>query len=207
MKNWLGYLLCVCILTGLPSFAVVGKGKRPDDVIKSMNQRLIHRLKGVEKLKPAEKVALFRSAVKEVFMPNIAADEMIKSVVGVKHWQTLSVKEQAELVAAFETMVIRSYSGVVSDMSYVGHQIKIRRYSIRPGSQYMLLRTVLIMPNHEQYNINYSFIKRNMRWFVIDFTINGISFTDNYRAQFRPVLDKGGAHLLLEKLKKRNKAS
>lgn len=196
-------MLIACILVTLPGIA--SNYEQPEAIIKKMNDQLTLVLK-----QPASdqgKNKDFSQIVEKVFMPNILPGEMVKSILGIRYWSQMKPKEQSMMIRAFKGMIIDSYASVVSNFTYKGHQIKIRPYRSKPGTSYMVLRTVLMLSNNDHHQINYTFYKAIDRWYIVDFTIDGISFVDNYRAQFKPVLDEGGALLLLEKLEARHESN
>jgi phospholipid transport system substrate-binding protein len=143
--------------------------------------------------------ALFLSIVHDELLPILDLDQLIVNVIDIRYWKKAGAKEQVDLKHYFKSMVLNTYVGAINN--YSGHKVYFRRYGGKPHAHYALVRSLIVLPDKQKVHVNYTMRRDHKRWKVLDFTIDGISFASNYRAQFLPILREHGIAGLLKKLK------
>jgi len=184
------------------SSASVAASIGPDQLIKDTSEKVLSALeKNKEKYK--EKPDEIYLLVNDIILPHLDFRAMSKLSLG-KNWRKANADQQTRFIAAFKTMLIRTYSKSLTE--YAGEEIKFLPY--RPPAEGK--RTVTVKTEINQSNggpaipINYSLRIKNDIWKVYDIKIDGISLVTNYRNSFASDINRVGIEGLIEKLLAKN---
>jgi phospholipid transport system substrate-binding protein len=146
---------------------------------------------------------LFYSLVHDELLPIINMDALVRSVVGVRYWKKASLDQKVIIKTYFKKMVLNTYVGAIN--AYSGHKVYFRRYQGKVHAHYAMVRSLIVLPSQQKVHVNYTMRRDLGRWKVLDFTVDGISFANNYRSQFAPVLKRSGIEGLIKELEKFSK--
>jgi phospholipid transport system substrate-binding protein len=69
------------------------------------------------------------------------------------------------------------------------------------------VRTEVSLPDQKPIPVDFKFEKSANGWKVYDITVEGISFINNHRNQFKAVIQKDGIDGLIKSLSERNAAA
>jgi len=184
------------------STASVAASIGPDQLIKDTSEKVLSALEN-NKEKYKEKPDEIYLLVNDIILPHLDFRAMSKLSLG-KNWRKANADQQTRFIAAFKTMLIRTYSKSLTE--YAGEEIKFLPY--RPPAEGK--RTVTVKTEINQSNggpaipINYSLRIKNDIWKVYDIKIDGISLVTNYRNSFASDINRVGIEGLIEKLLAKN---
>lgn len=119
-------------------------------------------------------------------------------VLGI-NWRTASPEQRDRFMAAFKSMLVRTYTNSLSD--YAGTEVDV----LPPrGDQSGRYRTVYteIRTNHSQapFSVAYSFRLDEGQWKAYDMTISGLSLVKNFRTSFGNEIENRGLNSLISRL-------
>lgn len=175
----------------------------PTGMLQSVSDRMIVEL---EHNKTAlTKAGVIQNIVDTVLIPHVALSYMGMSVVGRNSWSKANATERKEFIRQFTRLVTSTYSAALA--SYDGDKVKV--FPLRENWQdkrIVQVHTMIVRRSGQKIPVVYNVVKTNHGWLVYDFSIENVSITRSYRAQFAGVLAKDGMPGLLERLRKHNQS-
>jgi phospholipid transport system substrate-binding protein len=167
----------------------------PTDQLKGAIDRVIKTLDDPE-LKGSAKVQDRRAAVRTVANGVFDFAETAKRSLA-RHWPARTDKEREEFVVLFGNLLERSY---ISKIELYGGE-KIQYVGELVDSDVATVRTKLITKQGNEVPVDYRMLKRGDRWFVYDFSVEGVSLINNYRTQFNKIIQTSSYAELVKKMK------
>lgn len=142
--------------------------------------------------------------VKRHIVPAFDLQTMSQLIVGKNYWQAANSNTQQQFTREFTNYVIKTYASAIE--SYDGEQLKF--YPIRgfaPGQNRVQVNSDIIHKDGPPIHLQYRLLGSGNSWKIYDFSVDGVSIVQNYRAQFATTLRQGGLNRLVAELQKRNK--
>jgi len=147
---------------------------------------------------------LLRSIVKRLLVPHVDQDGMAQAVVGKLYWQSATPALHQQFIGQFSTYVIKTYATALA--AYDGETVAF--YPIRgyvAGQTRVQVNSSINRREGPAIQLQYRLVNKNNTWLIYDFSVDGVSLVQNYRAQFSAPLQQGGLALLVRKLVEKNK--
>lgn len=118
------------------------------------------------------------------------------------NWKKATPEQQAQLVSEFKNLLIRTYSGALSQLRDQTIQFKPLRAA--PDDKEVVVRTVVI-GRGDPIPLDYRLEKTTNGWKVYDMNIMGVWLIEAYRNQFTNQISQNGVDGLVKFLQDRNK--
>ena len=118
------------------------------------------------------------------------------------NWKKASPEQQTQLVAEFKTLLIRTYSGALSQLRDQTVQFKPLRAA--PDDNQVVVKTV-VLGHGDPVPLDYRLEKTATGWKVYDMNIMGVWLVEAYRNQFANQISQNGVEGLVKFLQDRNK--
>jgi phospholipid transport system substrate-binding protein len=118
------------------------------------------------------------------------------------NWKKASPEQQAQLVTEFKNLLIRTYSGALSQLRDQTVQFKALRAA--PDDKEVIVKTVVI-GRGDPVPLDYRLEKTANGWKVYDINIMGVWLVEAYRNQFTNQISQNGVEGLVKFLQERNK--
>jgi len=118
------------------------------------------------------------------------------------NWKKASPEQQAVLTAEFKTLLMRTYSGALSQLRDQTVQFKPLRAA--PDDKEVIVKTVVI-GRGDPVSLDYRLEKGSNGWKVYDMNIIGAWLVEAYRNQFSNQISQNGIDGLVKFLQDRNK--
>ena len=118
------------------------------------------------------------------------------------NWKKASPEQQTQLVAEFKTLLIRTYSGALSQLRDQTVQFKPLRAA--PDDNQVVVKTV-VLGHGDPVPLDYRLEKTATGWKVYDMNIMGVWLIEAYRNQFSNQISQNGIDGLVKFLQDRNK--
>jgi phospholipid transport system substrate-binding protein len=149
-----------------------------------------------------DRLAAVRALLEDAF----DAREAVAFALG-RAWEARTPAEREELARLYADLVARAYLGWLGSHARVhGSGVEMTFESESIEGDRAVVGTTLETRAGGDVAIDYRMRRREGRWAVHDVVVDGLSLADSYRAQFRRVMQEGGAYPeLLARL--RDKAS
>lgn len=136
-------------------------------------------------------------------LPNFNFQHMTALAVG-KDWKKATPAQQAQLVAEFRTLLVRTYSNALT--SYKNQKVVYKPFKMGAADVDVLVRTEVAQPGSKPIQLDYNLEKLEAGWKVYDVTVAGISLVTNYREQFGQEVRNGGVDGLIASIASKNKS-
>ena len=118
-----------------------------------------------------------------------------------RNWSKATPEQQNQLIIEFKNLLIRTYSGALSQLRDQTVQYKPLRSS--PSDTDVIVRTVVIGKS-DPIPLDYRLEKTNEGWRVYDVNIMGAWLIEAYRNQFANQISQNGIDGLIKFLQERN---
>jgi len=118
-----------------------------------------------------------------------------------KNWSKASPEQQNQLIMEFKNLLIRTYSGALSQLRDQTVQYKPLRAA--PSDTDVIVRTVVV-GKADPIPLDYRLEKTNDGWKVYDINIMGAWLIEAYRNQFTNQISQNGVDGLIRFLQERN---
>jgi len=117
-------------------------------------------------------------------------------------WKKATPEQQNQLVLEFKNLLIRTYSGALSQLRDQTVQFKALRAA--PDDKEVVVKTV-VLGRGDPVPLDYRLEKTDKGWKVYDMNIMGVWLVEAYRNQFSNQISQNGIDGLVKFLQDRNK--
>ena len=136
-------------------------------------------------------------------MPHVNFTRMTASAVG-RNWRQATPEQQKRLQDEFKTLLVRTYSGALSQVKDQTVSVKPLRAS--PADTEVQVRTEII-GRGDPIQLDYRMEKTPSGWKIYDLNVLGIWLVETYRTQFSQEISAKGVDGLIATLAQRNKSN
>ena len=140
--------------------------------------------------------------VDEKILPYVDFQKMTQLAVG-RGWRQATPEQRAALTREFRTLLVRTYSGALSQVT--DHQVQLRPFRAQPADTDVLVRTSVVASRGDPIQLDYRLEKTDAGWKIYDVNILGVWLVENYKTQFASQINAGGVDGLIKTLTDRNK--
>jgi len=196
-----GLVLAACI--GLPSLALADEA--PDVMIKRLSDEVLTAIKSDKAIKSGD-INRIMALVDSKVMPNVNFQRMTAAAVGPA-WRQATPEQKKRLQDEFKTLLIRTYSGALSQVD--DQTISIKPLRASPEDTDVVVRSE-IRGKGEPIQLEYRMEKtpgQGTGWRIYNLNVLGVWLVDTYRSQFAPEINQKGIDGLIAALAERNKSN
>ena len=136
-------------------------------------------------------------------MPSLNFRRMTASAVG-KFWRQATPEQQQRLQEEFKTLLIRTYSGALSQVK--DQTVSLKPMRSKPEDDDVVVRTE-VRGKGDPVQLDYRLEKTPAGWKIYDVNVLGVWLVENYRSSFAQEIGAGGIDGLIAKLAEKNKAA
>ena len=172
----------------------------PDVLIKQISTDVLEAVKADKSIKTGDTnkvIALVDSKV----MPYVNFQRMTASAVG-RYWRQANPDQQKRLQQEFKTLLVRTYSGALSQVD--DQTIQLRPMRSQPTDTEVIVRTE-VRGKGDPIQLDYRLEKSDTGWKIYDVNVLGVWLVENYRNSFAQEIGANGVEGLIGKLAERNK--
>lgn len=174
----------------------------PDALIKRLSSDVLDKIKADKSVQTGDMTKVMALVDSEV-MPNVNFVRMTAAAVG-RSWRQATPEQKKKLQDEFKTLLIRTYSGALS-------QVKDQTVSVKPlraaaGDTEVVVRTE-ILGRGEPVQLDYRIEKIGTGWKIYDLNVLGVWLVETYRTQFSQEINAKGIDGLIASLSERNKSN
>jgi phospholipid transport system substrate-binding protein len=126
------------------------------------------------------------------------AKKMIQMIVG-SQWSTITKEEKKKLTQVFEEYITSNYLKMFKKIKNPSFKLIDEK---KIGNNYILIKTYLIINDHENVEINYLLIKNKNGWRIFDVLLAGsVSEIATKKSEFSKYLKNNDINKLINALK------
>jgi phospholipid transport system substrate-binding protein len=174
----------------------------PEALIKQVSTDVIETIKS-DKAIQAGDIQKLLALVDAKVMPHVNFQRMTASAVG-RHWRQATPEQQKRLADEFKILLVRTYSGALTQVRDQTVQLKPMRPS--PQDNEVVVRTE-VRGRGDPIQLDYRLEKTGAGWQIYDVNVLGVWLVEQYRNSFAQEIGNGGIDGLIAKLAERNKAA
>ena len=142
--------------------------------------------------------------VDRLILPHFDFERMSRRVLGKKGWRTSTPEQRAQFVAAFRTLLVRTYAVMLNE--YRGQPLTWRDPMPREKDDEIVVPLTIELAGGEPVQVAYAMHGSGTDWKVFDVALDGVSLVKNYRSSFRSELARNGIDGLIASLEAKNAA-
>jgi len=200
IRKWFSLVIPALLLVSGAVFAQAPDQSSPEGLIKSVVTDVMASVKSDPEIQKGN-IPRIVDLVDKKIVPYTDMRRTTEMAMG-PNWKKASPEQQTQLVAEFKTLLIRTYSGALSQLRDQTVQFKPLRAS--PDDQEVVVRTV-VLGHGDPVPLDYRMEKTPTGWKVYDMNIMGVWLIEAYRNQFANQINQNGIDGLVKFLQDRNK--
>ena len=174
----------------------------PDALVKRLAEEVIAEIKGDKELQAGNQ-AKVKQVIETKLVPNFDFPRMTALAMG-RNWRTATPEQQKQLTDQFRTLLVRTYSGALTN--YRENTMDYKPLRMNPGDTEVTVRTEVRRQGQTPVQIDYSMEKTPEGWKAYDVIVAGVSLVTNYRDEFNDTIKGSGIDGLIAVLVKKNSA-
>ena len=181
-----------------PSAAAIAP---PEALVRDLSNEVLATIKADKALASGD-VNRVQKLIDEKILPYVDFQKMTQLAVG-RGWRQATPEQRAALTREFRTLLVRTYSGALSQVT--DHQVQLRPFRAQPADTDVLVRTSVVATRGDPIQLDYRLEKTDAGWKIYDVNILGVWLVENYKTQFASQINAGGVDGLIKTLTDRNK--
>ena len=190
----------IALLTLAVSAVASAQAQTPDALVKQLGDDVLAALKADRAIKSGDLQGVI-ALVDTKVMPHVDVQRMTSAAVG-RYWRQASPEQQQSLQEQFKLLLIRTYSGALTQVSDQSIDVKPLRDSGDDGD--VIVKTE-IRGSGEPAELDYRLEKNGTGWKIYDLSVLGVWLAENYRNTFAEEIGTSGIDGLIAKLTERNR--
>jgi len=197
-----GCLLAAALLAALPPGALAAD-LAPDAFIRRLSDDALAAIRADKAMQGGD-MARIMALVDSMVMPNVNFQRLTASAVGPA-WRRSSPEQKTRLQQEFKTLLVRTYSGALSQVG--DRSIAIRPLRDDPAANELTVRTE-IRGRGEPIQLDYLVEKtpgEGLGWKIFNINVMGVWLMETYRSQFAAEINARGIDGLIATLASRNR--
>ena len=194
--------LFVCAAQGQAPAAATSSATAatPDAMVRDLSNEVLNAIKADKALKSGD-TARVQKLVDEKVLPYTDFEKMTQLSVG-PGWRNATPEQRAALTKEFRTLLVRTYSGALSQVS--DHKVELRPFRAQPTDTDVIVRTQVVASRGDPIQLDYRLEKTGGGWKIYDINILGVWLVENYKSQFSSQVNSSGIDGLIKTLSERN---
>lgn len=188
-------------LLALPAAAQAGAAT-PEAVVREVSTSVLEAIRTDKQLASGD-LGRIQKLVDEKILPYTDFNRMTQLAAG-RGWRNATPEQRAALTTEFRQLLMRTYSGAVSQVR--DHKIEVKPARAQPSPDEAVVRTELVASRGEPIQLDYRLAKTDAGWKIYDVNVAGVWLVENYRAQFAQAINANGVDGLIKQLADRNRA-
>jgi phospholipid transport system substrate-binding protein len=206
-RRILGRVLAAFLALGALGAALPARAadEAPDALIKRLSEETLSAIKADKSIQAGD-VNKIMALVDSRIMPNVNFQRMTAAAVGPQ-WRQATPEQQKRLQDEFKTLLVRTYSGALSQVDDQTISVKPLRASAEDKE--LVVRTE-IRGRGDPIQLDYRLEKtpgQGAGWKIYNLNVLGVWLVDTYRSQFAQEINAKGIDGLIASLAERNKAN
>jgi phospholipid transport system substrate-binding protein len=196
------FLLAAGVLSAGPLLAQAPAATAaPDQLVTDLTNQVLDAIRADKGLASGD-VNRVQKLVDEKILPYVDFEKMTRLAVG-RGWRQATPEQRAALTREFRSLLVRTYSGALSQVS--DHKVQLKPFRGQPNETDVLVRTNVVASRGDPIQLDYRLEKTDAGWKIYDVNVLGVWLVENYRTQFASEINASGVDGLIKTLTERNK--
>jgi phospholipid transport system substrate-binding protein len=203
MKFFLRFFLAISLALGLST--AWANDEAPDAFVKRITTETLDAVRTDKALKAGD-INKIMQLVDTKLMQHVNFRRMTALATG-PGWRKATPEQQDRLQAEFKLLLIRTYSGALTQIS--DQTIEVKPLRGASDDKNLVVQTE-VKGKGDPIQLDYRLEKTpgdGAGWKIFDLNVMGIWLVENYRSQFSKEINAGGMDGLIKSLSERNKSN
>jgi phospholipid transport system substrate-binding protein len=203
MKFFLRFLFAISLAFGLST--AWANDEAPDAFVKRITSETLDAVRTDKSLKAGD-INKIMQLVDTKLMQHVNFRRMTALATG-PGWRKATPEQQERLQAEFKLLLIRTYSGALTQIS--DQTIEVKPLRGASDDKNLVVQTE-VKGKGDPIQLDYRLEKTpgdGAGWKIFDLNVMGIWLVENYRSQFSKEINTGGMDGLIKSLSERNKSN
>lgn len=174
----------------------------PDAMIKRLSDEVLAEIRSDAAIQAGD-IDKVMALVDRKVMPNVNFQRMTASAVGPA-WRQATPEQRQRLQQEFKTLLVRTYSGALSQVS--NEQVQMKPFRAAPTDTDVVVRSE-IRGRGDPIQLEYRMEKADSGWKIYNLNVLGVWLVETYRSQFAQEVNAKGIDGLIASLAERNKTN
>lgn len=174
----------------------------PDELIKTVSADVLASIKSDSGVKAGD-LKKVMALVDSKVLPHVDFQRMTASAVG-RYWRQATPDQQTRLQEEFKLLLVRTYSGALSQVGDQTVQLKPTRATA--DDKEVVVRSE-VRGKGDPIQLDYRMEKMPNGWKIYDVNVLGVWLVETYRSSFAQEIGSNGIDGLIAKLAERNKTA
>lgn len=175
----------------------------PDVLVRDLSNDVLDTIRKDRTLQSGDSARL-NQLVDEKILPHVDFEKMTRLAVG-RSWRQATAEQRQALTREFRTLLVRTYSGAVSQVS--DHKVQLRPFRAAANETDVVVRTNAVPSRGDPLQLDYRLEKTDAGWKIYDVNVLGVWLVQNYTSSFAQEIGANGIDGLIAKLAERNKGA
>ena len=204
-RRTLGRFAAAVLATGLVAGVLPlahAAEEAPDAMIKRLSDEVLGTIRKDAAIQAGD-INKVMALVDAKIMPNVNFQRMTASAVG-PGWRQATPEQRQRLQQEFKLLLVRTYSGALSQVS--NEEVQMKPLRAQPTDTDVLVRSE-IRGRGDPIQLEYRLEKTPEGWKIYNLNVLGVWLVETYRSQFTQEVNAKGIDGLIASLSERNKAN
>jgi len=203
-RRTLGRAAAALLATGLAAgvLPLAHAQEAPDAMIKRLSDEVLGLIRSDPAIQAGD-INRVMALVDSKIMPNVNFPRMTASAVGPA-WRQATPEQRQRLQQEFKLLLVRTYSGALSQVS--NEQIQMKPLRAAPTDTDVVVRSE-IRGRGDPIQLDYRLEKTDQGWKIYNLNVLGVWLVETYRSQFAQEINAKGVDGLIASLAERNRAN
>lgn len=199
-KLFFAPLLALAVtFAGVSSARAAVDNTTPDGLVRSITTDVMNSVKSDPALQSGD-INRIIQLVNDKILPHTDFQRTTQLVMG-RYWRQATPEQRQEIVEQFKLLLIRTYSGAISQIR--NQQIQYLPFRAASDATDVVVRTQ-VSNQGQQIELDYRLEKTGSGWKVYDLNVLGAWLIQAYQQQFAEQIQRNGVQGLLQFLTTRN---
>ena len=201
IKQIFGYLFAGLLLVSSAAIAQIpDQSTPPDALIKMVVTDVMTTVKSDPDIQKGN-IPKIVDLVEKKIVPYTDMRRTTEMAMG-PNWKKATPEQQVQLTSEFKNLLIRTYSGALSQLR--DQTVQFKAFRAAPDDKEVVVKTV-VLGRGDPVPLDYRLEKTANGWKVYDMNIMGVWLVEAYRNQFSNQISQNGIEGLVKFLQDRNK--
>ncbi|MDP3709417.1 MAG: ABC transporter substrate-binding protein [Polaromonas sp.] len=174
----------------------------PDALIQRVSVEVLDAIRADKNVQAGDMTKVL-ALVDSKVMPHVNFTRMTAAAVG-RSWRQATPEQKKRLQEEFKTLLIRTYSGALSQVN--DQRLNVKPLRAAPTDTEVIVRTEVIGRGNP-VQLDYRMEKTATGWKIYDLNVLGVWMVETYRTQFAQEINANGVEGLIAALAQRNKSN
>ena len=194
--------LCLLAFASVVTVPALASPVEPDQFVQRISTEVLNKVRDDKAIREGD-LQRISAFVDATIMPHVNFERMTALAVG-RSWRQANPEQQKQLKEEFRALLLRTYSGALSQIT--DQTIRIKPFRGDAAANEVIVRSEIVGKRGDPIQLDYRLERDGADWKIYDVNVLGIWVVQTYRDQFAQEISAGGIDGLIRSLTQKNKS-